>query len=134
MHTYTVQHTFTAAAIGGMSTLRTEGIGAPAIVENQGEAWANISYRLGLYPTTRTYFSLEASVGNYLLDYGYSADLSTAGQIYFSPRFRMEYNLGVAYGEGYQNHAFDYLAPGARTVGDERFSFFGGLNFRYAIF
>lgn len=102
---YALQHDFEITLIGGY-------IENSDIITSQFAGWLDCSYKLGVYPNTRTYLGAEIKGGlnAHSSTTGYSTGLTLDGYYYLSPRVRFWAKGHCVFGENYYTHDFDHIA------------------------
>ncbi|MFT5822103.1 MAG: hypothetical protein ACI8ZM_003359 [Crocinitomix sp.] len=126
---YGFQHTFFTSAIAGIMEYDHSGLEVPY---SEGNAWVNVGYELGVYPTTRTNINFGVKAGANFADFATGAEMYANGAVYLSPQFRLSF-------EANYSPESDYVAPYFMAIPSisspsKSYALGGSISLSYAIF
>jgi hypothetical protein len=125
---YAIQYSIFANTTAGIEGEIFEGYFSNAFITT-----LSAGYTLGLYPTTRTNMNFGVEIGTELIDLALGALLFTNGDVYLSPRFRLNYSANFYGGTGKASSKINYLFQG-QGLNVDGFRFDARLGLSYAIF
>jgi hypothetical protein len=126
---YAIQHTFFTSAIAGGVAFKDSNMDEFAIEQN---AWVNLGYELGIYPTTRTNFNFGAKAGAELTNFTFGTDVYLNGAVYLSPQFRLSFEANFSPKSDYVAPVF--MAIPSISTRSHNYVLGGSVSLQYAIF
>lgn len=129
---YAVQHSLRFSFSAGFEGYRSSVPNVPSQGDWDQRTWTNLSYTLGLFPTTRTGISFSAAGG--LSDAKVAGIFGLNGYYYFSPRARLSLEGRFTTNEeNYDDHSLNHILV-STYARPYRMQHQVSLRFNYAIF